>query len=470
MKVKHIDLKHTYHFSSLSVPLQTHAHAVSLIFGAQASGKTAIIKNIYQALTWYAARLKDLRSAGVVMLDQDVRLDRTTSQIDITIEFPTDIGQMPISSDLSDGQQQADDASSQTQYCHWRLIKQLNPQALSISRVDTTALEQAVKLYQSAIQRDPLQGLPMIAYYPTERFINEINLLSKNNPTVFHTQSAYELAAIPFSTFGRFFEWLREITDIENAHTAQAFQDFLAQANLALEADEQAETPPSLMLNQNQILSPHLNALRDALQQVLPDIEDIYLNYHPKLQLMVAYQQQHVPYLQLSSSLKVWIALVGDIVRRLCILNPNSLFPCQEGEGVLLIDQIDLGLDADMLHNILDRLHQTFPSLQIIATAQQRELLENSSEFQYLNLNNKILEPILQRANWLGFEQFYQNLAEQTAEDVHSSAATDTEGLAHLSKAQALFEQIQQLSPDEQQALHQLLQSGDDNGVSLASS
>lgn len=467
MKVKHIDLKHTYHFSSLSVPLQTHAHAVSLIFGAQASGKTAIVKNIYQALTWYAARLKDLRSAGVVMLDQDVCLERSSSQIDITIEFPTDIGQMPIASDLSDTD---DSANNQTQYCRWQLTKQLNPQALSISRVDTTALEQAVKLYQSAIQRDPLQGLPMIAYYPSERFINEINLLSKNNPTVFHTQSAYELAAIPFSTFGRFFEWLREITDIENAHTAQAFQDFLAQANQALEADEHAETAPALMLNQNQILSPHLNALREALHQVLPDIEDIYLHYHPKLQLMVVYQQQHVPFLQLSSSLKVWIAMIGDIVRRLCILNPNSLFPCQEGDGVLLIDQIDLGLDADMLHSILDRLHRTFPSLQIIATAQQRELLENSSEFQYLSLNNKKLEPIHQRANWLGFEQFYQNLAEQTVADAGIHNTADTEDLAQVSKAQALFEQIQQLSPHEQQALQQLLQSGDDSNLSLISS
>ena len=78
---------------------------------------------------------------------------------------------------------------------------------------------------------------------------------------------------------------------------------------------------------------------------------------------MVRYQDHTFSFQQLSSSIRNWIALVGDVVRRLCLLNPHSLFPCQEGTGILLIDEIDHQLDQDMAAVILPRLHQAFPNL-----------------------------------------------------------------------------------------------------------
>ncbi|EXE20275.1 ATP-binding domain protein [Acinetobacter baumannii 1106579] len=82
-------------------------------------------------------------------------------------------------------------------------------------------------------------------------------------------------------------------------------------------------------------------ALKSALKIIFPELEDFYLQYHPKLQLMAHYKGEVLAFQQLSNTTKTWIALVGDVVRRLCLLNPLSLDPCLEGEGVLLIDQID---------------------------------------------------------------------------------------------------------------------------------
>src|SRR5690606_26342842 len=110
--------------------------------------------------------------------------------------------------------------------------------------------------------------------------------------------------------------------------------------------------------------APNLTALKQALSLILPEVSQIYLKYQPKLQLMVTYQQQTFSFQQLPNSMRNWIALVGDIVRRLCLLNPNSLFPCQEGTGILLIDAIDHQLDQEMAAVILSRLHQAFPNLQ----------------------------------------------------------------------------------------------------------
>ncbi len=65
---------------------------ITLIMGDQGSGKTSILKLTYQVLTWFAARYKDLRAAGVVMLDQDIMLTRLQSKIDIRVQIPEDIG------------------------------------------------------------------------------------------------------------------------------------------------------------------------------------------------------------------------------------------------------------------------------------------------------------------------------------------------------------------------------------------
>jgi len=207
MKLKYLQLKHSYHFNDLKVNFQTSPAAVTLILGDQASGKTGIIKNIYQALTWFAARYKDLRSAGVVMPDQDIQHQYHQSKIDICIQIPSEIGAM---SEVSETQ------SQDLSLCHWQLYKTIHTNGIGSSNVETKQLEQCIGRYHSALQQDPLLGLPMIAYFPSERFIHEINLLSKNNPAVFHSHAAYEFTAIPFTIFARFFEWFREVSDIEN--------------------------------------------------------------------------------------------------------------------------------------------------------------------------------------------------------------------------------------------------------------
>ena len=47
MQLSYLQLKNCYHFNHLKIDFQITAHPVTLILGEQASGKTAIIKNIY---------------------------------------------------------------------------------------------------------------------------------------------------------------------------------------------------------------------------------------------------------------------------------------------------------------------------------------------------------------------------------------------------------------------------------------
>ena len=447
MKIDTIQLKHTLHFADLK--LKFNDQPITLIMGDQGAGKTTILKFTYQALTWFAARYKDLRAAGVVMLDQDIMLTRLQSKIDIRVQIPNDIGRLTESSEAQD---------QALCYCDWQLYKTLNSHGIGSSKAETQHLDNVVELYQNAIKHDQLQGLPLIAYYPAERFVNEMNILSKNNPLIFQSAHAYEISAIPFTTFSRFFEWLREVSDIENAQIAQLFQQLLC--NPSLQKNKEPDFLQHLLHAQKQMHSPHLDALKQALTTVIPALEDLFVQYQPKLQLMVLYQGKSMLYQQLSNSVKNWIALVGDIVRRLCLLNPNSLYPCLEGDGILLIDAIDHQLDQNTAQAILPRLHQAFPRLQIIATGNRSELLEHAAEYQCLKIENKKIYDMQLQPLQDKFDRIYENLA---FNDEVMETDRLLEPVLDSVTPQSLWQHIQQhLSPEQQNELLGLMNAQDD--------
>lgn len=447
MKIDAIQLKHTLHFADLK--LKFNDQPITLIMGDQGTGKTTILKFTYQALTWFAARYKDLRAAGVVMLDQDIMLTRLQSKIDIRVQIPNDIGRL---TESSEAQNQA------LCYCDWQLYKTLNSHGIGSSKAETQHLDNVVELYQNAIKHDQLQGLPLIAYYPAERFVNEMNILSKNNPLIFQSAHAYEISAIPFTTFSRFFEWLREVSDIENAQIAQLFQQLLC--NPSLQKNKEPDFLQHLLHAQKQMHSPHLDALKQALTTVIPALEDLFIQYQPKLQLMVRYQGKSMLYQQLSNSVKNWIALVGDIVRRLCLLNPNSLYPCLEGDGILLIDAIDHQLDQNTAQVILPRLHQAFPRLQIIATGNRSELLEHAAEYQCLKIENKQIFDMQLQPLQDKFDRIYENLA---FNDEVMETDRLLEPVLDNVTPQSLWQHIQQhLSLEQQNELLGLMNAQDD--------
>ncbi len=173
MRLQSIQFKHVALFHDLKIQFQYDKQPITLILGEQATGKSMLLKHIYHALTWFPARLKDVRTPGVVMPDQDITHSRLQSKIEVSIHIPSEFGQLPETTSA----QQTD-----TSVCSWKLFKTLNATGVGISQVETQQLDQTVTLYHQVTRKDPLQGLPLLAYYPSERFVNDINLLNKNLP------------------------------------------------------------------------------------------------------------------------------------------------------------------------------------------------------------------------------------------------------------------------------------------------
>ncbi|ENU31602.1 hypothetical protein F991_00369 [Acinetobacter sp. CIP-A165] len=453
MQLESVQFKHVGMFRDLRIEFQPERHPITLILGDQATGKTTVIKNIYQALSWFSARYKDIRTAGVVISDQDIMLRCLQAKIQTQVRISSELNN--VLTESSSAQQK------NTQSCIWKLFKTFNNQGVGISQVETQQLDQMVSLYQKTILQDPLFGLPLIAYYPAERFVQDINLQSKNVPGILQKNSAYDLTAIPYTTFTRFFEWFREISDVENAHSAHIVRRLMGNDfNQQNQSEILQELQQELLNHPKQLSAPNLYALKKSLNTVFPELDDIYIQYVPKLQLIVRYQEQLIPFQQLSTSQKTWIALVGDISRRLCLLNQHCFDPCLEGEGVLLIDQIDAQLDQVMCAEILERLHQAFPRLQIIVTGNRDELLEHALHYQCLRLDSKEIFEINLEQSQQQLSELYSELS-QTEEDTELQSPDLVESETLSRRVDELFNQIQELSPQEKNELLDLLKIDD---------
>lgn len=451
MRLESIQFKHVALFHDLKIQFEYDKQPITLILGEQTTGKSMLLKHIYNALTWFPARLKDVRTPGVVMPDQDITLSRLQSKIEVSIHIPSEFGQLPETTSA----QQTD-----TSLCSWKLFKTLNSSGIGMSQVETQQLDQAIALYHQVTRKDPLQGLPLLAYYPSERFVNDISLLNKNLPGITQSISAYDISLIPFTTFTRFFEWLREISDIENAQAAHVVQKIISQQSNPEDQDELLRRLQIELAGQpKQLPSPNLYALKSALKTVFPELSELYLQYHPKLQLMAHYQGEILTFQQLSNTTKTWIALVGDIVRRLCLLNPLSLNPCLEGEGVLLIDQIDSQLDALHCSEILNRLHQAFPRLQIIVTGSREELLEHAVTYQCLKLEHGKVTQLDLNTTQQQLEHLYTLLQRDETVPHVDTLPLDTQ--PSITQIDSLYQQIQSLNEQQKIELLRMIHTGD---------
>lgn len=79
---------------------------------------------------------------------------------------------------------------------------------------------------------------------------------------------------------------------------------------------------------------------------------------------------------QLSDGEKCLLAMVGDIARRLAIANPGLENPLA-GEGVVMIDEIELHLHPDWQRKIIPSLTRTFPNLQFIVTTHSPQIISH---------------------------------------------------------------------------------------------
>ncbi|GAB1539744.1 AAA family ATPase [Scytonema sp. NUACC21] len=208
-------------------------------------------------------------------------------------------------------------------------------------------LEKAANEIRNQLATNDNTNIPLAIYYPVNRAVLDMPLEIAEEFT-FQQKNAYDQAL----TGGRidfkgFFEWFRNREDLEN----------------------------ELRRDNPNHRDKQLEAVRSAVSSMQPDFSDLRVERLPQ-RMTVKKQGREFIVNQLSDGEKCLLALVGDLGRRLAIANPSLENPLH-GNGVVLIDEIELHLHPKWQREIIPALNRTFPNCQFIVTTHSPQVISH---------------------------------------------------------------------------------------------
>ena len=122
-----------------------------------------------------------------------------------------------------------------------------------------------------------------------------------------------------------------------------------------------------------------MKSVRTAVEAMLGNqYSDLKVKRSP-LSLKVKKGNKDISVDQLSDGEKCTIAMFGDLARRIALANPNKENPL-EGEGIVLIDEIELHLHPSWQRRVLNVLKSTFPNIQFIITTHSPQILGEADD------------------------------------------------------------------------------------------
>jgi predicted ATP-binding protein involved in virulence len=110
-----------------------------------------------------------------------------------------------------------------------------------------------------------------------------------------------------------------------------------------------------------------LTAVRSALTAFMPDFTNLRVQRKPHLHMAIDKHGATFNVTQLSLGERSLIALVGDMARRLAMMNPSMDNPLH-GDGIVLIDEVELRMDPQWQLGLIAQLSTTFPNCQFVLT------------------------------------------------------------------------------------------------------
>ncbi|MDR3198577.1 MAG: AAA family ATPase [Planctomycetaceae bacterium] len=182
--------------------------------------------------------------------------------------------------------------------------------------------------------------IALFRYFRVHRGFKKISIAAWTNRD-FDQRDAFIDAMSRKANFKEFFEWFRNREDLENEERKN---------------DKQ------------------LSIVRKAISLFLDTIDPPKIYRRAPLRMVVVKNEKELRVQQLSDGEKCLLATIGDLARRLAIANPTLENPL-EGEGVVLIDEIDLHLHPQWQRMILPKLTETFPNCQFIVSTHSPQIL-----------------------------------------------------------------------------------------------
>jgi predicted ATP-binding protein involved in virulence len=146
-----------------------------------------------------------------------------------------------------------------------------------------------------------------------------------------------------------------------------------------------------------------LKSVRNAVYKMLDGFSDLRVKRSP-LRMTISKGNTTLELSQLSDGEKCTLALIGDLARRLALANPSINNPCH-GNGIVLIDEIELHMHPTWQRRIIPTLRDIFPNIQFIITTHSPQVLGEIDDtiniFEIRQENNEfIIEKIKSLIAW----------------------------------------------------------------------
>jgi len=205
---------------------------------------------------------------------------------------------------------------------------------------------------------DPNKNIPIFVNYGVNRLVLDVPLRIRTKH-IFDREAAFEKAIENRIDFRTFFEWFRYQEDFENQQKVREKKNYE---------------------------DVSLKAVRNAIANMFDGFDNLRIERSP-LSMKINKDKTTLSIEQLSDGEKCTLALIGDLARRLSLANPSRKNPLQ-GEGVALVDEIELHMHPAWQREILGKLKKTFPGIQFIITTHSPQVLgEVMEDFNIYSLN-----------------------------------------------------------------------------------
>lgn len=330
MKVKSLQMTSFRGIANLDLEFDTN-EPVAFV-GINGAGKSSILDCLAITLSWLTEKIQNPQESGRLFSDEDITNGDTEIHSEITISLNED------------------------REASWSIAKTRKEETKDTSS-DLTQLAESIN---RKLKEEPLASLPLVVYYPTNRAVIKIPLRIKTKHS-FEEIAAFDQALTGGEIdFRRFFEWFKDREDLENEFYKN-----------------QPDKYPDCQLD----------AVRKAIYQLLDGFSNLRIERSP-LQMTLEKEGEKLIVNQLSDGEKCLLAMVGDLARRLAIANPGLSEPLL-GDGVVLIDEIELHLHPKWQRNIISDLAKTFPNCQFIVTTHSPQVVSHLSWAYLLQKNSE---------------------------------------------------------------------------------
>lgn len=378
--LKNIRLINFRGFSDLSIDLSTD---YVIIAANNGYGKTGILESIYNCLTWLIRNFKAAGANGHFIKPEDIRAKDDVDSASIVLD-----------ASLMQG-----DVENSTY-------------TINLSKTNSDAEEKQDSSYQefkslADLYRDLGSlgyNIPVLAFYSVERSgalrRNDFKK-SSDYPSIDFNSNDYALNISNAPKFEYFLAWLldemtkktmsymsnKEIIELEkNINTLEVLKKIESTdptiETLIFDLTENIKSAKSKHnYNKRKEFSEKVNMVFHAIYKFMPEVTNLSFEYDEQSKLIELFCIKNdckISVSQLSQGEKTMISLVCDISLRLISANNISDRPF-DGNGVVIIDEIDLHLHPVWQQTVLLRLRETFPNIQFIISTHSSNVLSTVS-------------------------------------------------------------------------------------------